>query len=190
MSRPAPETASFVRILLEPGARLEDPGLRRTATLFAGCLLAVIVLFASYDAFLAVTRPGYVPPWPAYLVMGSAYVLLRLGHYWPAAYLTLAMFPVVAFALVITGNAPVPVSTLTFPVLAVVLATLLLDARGTAIITAGTAILIALTTLVGPHRLDLITVAGPLLTVVLGGSIAVLSIVHRSVLERGRWRAL
>ena len=179
------------RLFLEPHPRLTDPRHRATAGLFAGCLLTLIVLFASYDAFLSATRPGYQPPWMGYVLMISAYALLRSGLYVVAAGMTLCMFPLVAFGLVVSGHSTNPVATLTFPVLSILLATLLLDAVGTAAIGMLTSILVVLTTAVdAPGRMPFATVSGPLLVNVLGTAIGVVSIVHRNRLERERRRVL
>jgi signal transduction histidine kinase len=178
------------RLLLEPGRRLIDPERRATAGLFAGALLVLVLLFGSYDAFLTLTRPEWSPPWPAYLLMLGAYVLVRLGYYLPAVIPIVCMFPVVAFALVVTGRAPQATSTLTFPVLSILLATLLLDEVGTAFIASVSAVLIALTTVVGREPLAWSEASGPLLVSLVGGAIGVISIVHRGRLERERRQAL
>jgi signal transduction histidine kinase len=178
------------RLLLEPGRRLIDPERRATAGLFAGALLVLVVLFGSYDAFLTLTRPGWRPPWPAYLLMLGAYALVRLGHYLPAVIPTVCMFPLVAFGLVVSGRSPHAPTTLTFPILSILLATLLLDAVGTALIALVSAVLIALTTLVGRAPLPWSAASGPLLINLVGGAIGVISIVHRGRLERERRQAL
>jgi signal transduction histidine kinase len=178
-------------LLLEPGPRLTDPSLRSTARLFAGGLLALILSFSVYDVYLSATRPDYEAPWPGYVLLLLAYGLLKRGFYTTAALLTLTMIPTVAFALVTTGGSPEPSTTLALPVLSVMLATLLVDARSTALLAVYSLALVSATTMVsGPHRVDWSTAAGPLLIVGLGGAIGVLSILHRARLERERRRAL
>jgi len=179
------------RLLLRPGSRLHDAGRRATSVLFAACLLCLLVLFAGYDTFLVFSVDSYRPPWFGYVGILAAYGLLRAGFYGASTTITLCMFPVVAFALVVTGRAPAPATTLAMPVLSVLLATLLLDAKGTAAIAAFSALLVLLTTLPGSaHTLSFAQIAGPLVLNLLGGAIGVLSIVHRNQLEKARRAAL
>ncbi len=81
--------------------------------------------------------------------------------------------------------------TLTLPVLGALLGTLLVDAWTTAALSLLAVALIATTALLpGPHRLPWQAIPGPLLVNLLGGAIGVLSIVHRTRLEREGRRAL
>ena len=182
-----PTAARLSRLLLQPGPRLTDVGRRRTSVLFAACLLCLLVLFGGFDAFLVLTVDNYHPPWFGYAGILLAYWLLRAGFYGASATITLGMFPVVAFALVVAGRTPVPATTLSMPVLSVLLATLLLDAAGTAAIAVFSAALILLTALPGlRYGLPFAHIAGPLALNLLGGALAVLSIVHRNQLEKAR----
>lgn len=179
------------RLFLEPSGRLDDPARRSTATLFAGCLLALVLLFGAYDLYWMLVQDGYGPPWPGYLMMTLAYALVRAGYFYPSVLLTLGMLPTVAFTLVVTGHSPAPTMTLTLPVLGALLGTLLVDAWTTAALSLLAVALIATTALwPGPHRLPWQAISGPLLVNLLGGAIGVLSIVHRTRLEREGRRAL
>src|SRR6266545_3849278 len=70
---------SFLQALIEPPARIDDLGRRRTARLLAIFLLILITLFLIVDISRLLTTPGYPPPWYGYILFGSAYVLTRIG---------------------------------------------------------------------------------------------------------------
>src|SRR4051794_3829882 len=83
----------FQQALIEPSARLDDLGLRRTARLLAIFLLILIGLFLLVDIIRLLSMPGYRPPWYGYLLFGGAYLLTRVGADRAAAGLTIAAFP-------------------------------------------------------------------------------------------------
>lgn len=177
--------------LVEPHARLTDPSERATARLLAGCLLALIGFFASYDSYLLAVHPAYTPPWPGYLLLATGYALVRSGYFRSAASLTVGTIPVVALALVVSGNSLEPTVTLSLPVLSVILGTLLLGARAIIAITVVSVVAIWLTSALPiEHQVQRSIIAGPLLIVGVGGALGALSVAHRSRLERDRRAAL
>jgi len=65
----------------------------------------------------------------------AVWALNRCGHYRAAASVTLAMFPLVIFALVTTATSADPRGTLSYLVLGILLANILLSWRGVAVLT-------------------------------------------------------
>jgi signal transduction histidine kinase len=131
--------------------------------------------------------PGYTPPWYGYLFLLTAWLVNRSGRYTVAAALTLAMFPAVILVFVASGGSSQPVLSLAYLSLGVQLAGILLQARGTALFAAFTALALLLTPLLAPgvfpqeHLL-----LHPLALVAVAAGLAVVSILHRDRLERDR----
>ena len=125
--------------LTEPSATLQDNVLRRKSQLLAAFLLVLFVLFGALD-IVYYLHPNYritSQSIMGYLFLAVSYTLTRRGRYGLAATLTMAMFPMVLFSEVISNNSNNPVVTLSFLVLSLLLASILLSARGTALM-AGT----------------------------------------------------
>jgi signal transduction histidine kinase len=91
--------------------------------------------FGTLDVFYVLTRPGYVPPWLGYVLLFTAFALVRRGRYTAGALLTLGMVPAVAFGMVASGRSASPATTLSFLVLGVVLSSVLLPVRVVALLT-------------------------------------------------------
>jgi signal transduction histidine kinase len=147
--------------------------------------------FGALDAFYVATKPGYVPPWYGYLLLVTAYALVRRGLYTAGAFLTLAMVPAVAFGLVASGRSASPRTTLSFLVLGIMLSSVLLPVRAVAVLT--------LLNLVGLSALRLLlpslpggadaTVGPGVLVAIAGGVACVGALLHQRV-EQDRRDAL
>jgi signal transduction histidine kinase len=91
--------------------------------------------FGTLDVFYIFTDPGYVPPWHGYVLLLSAYALVRRGRYTASALLTLALVPGVAFGLVASGQSASPRTTLSFLVLGIMLSSILVPVRAVLLLT-------------------------------------------------------
>jgi signal transduction histidine kinase len=159
----------------------------RTSRLLAAFLLVATAIFGLVDLVYAATVPGYAPPWYGYVLLCAAWALNRCGHYRAAATVTLAMFPLVIFALLIGGTAAEPQITLSYLVLGILLASILLTWRGvaafTAVSLAGLALVPLLARDTAPSWSALV---GPFSIVALGAALALVFMHHRDQIERDR----
>lgn len=172
---------------LGPSERIGDAGQRRRARWLAGLLLLMIASFGSLDAYYLVTRPGYVPPWYGYLFLGTSYALVRTGRYTAGALLALAMNPLVVFALIASGKSASPLTTLSFLVLGIMLASVLLPVSAVL----GLTLLDALGVVVlGVYEGALGHLVGPLVLVAISGGIACVGAMLRERIEEDRREAL
>ncbi|HEX6764615.1 MAG TPA: ATP-binding protein [Polyangiaceae bacterium] len=181
--------ARFLAAALGPSDRIGDVGQRRRARWLAGLLVLMITAFGALDAYYLVTRPEYVPPWYGYLFLGTSYALVRTGRYTAGALLTLAMIPVVVFALVGSGASASPMTTLSFLVLGIMLASVLLSLQAVIALTLIDTIgVIALAEVRGASQTG--TFVGPLVLVVISGGIACVGAMLRERIEQDRREAL
>ncbi len=173
--------------VIGPSERIGDAGQRRRARWLAGLLVLMIAAFGVLDAYYLVTRPSYVPPWYGYLFLGTSYALVRLGRYTAGAILALAMNPLVVFALVGSGRSASPLTTLSFLVLGIMLASVLLPVSAVL----GLALLDALGVLVlGLHSGEFGAFVGSLVLVAIAGGIACVGAMLRQRIEEDRREAL
>jgi signal transduction histidine kinase len=121
--------------VLGPSTSIRDTGNRRRARWLAALLLLMFGAFGTLDAFYMLTKPGYAPPWHGYLLMVTAYGLVRGGRYTAAAVLTVGLVPVVSFGLVASGQSASPRTTLSFLVIGIMLSSVLLPVRAVAVLT-------------------------------------------------------
>lgn len=177
------------RTLLGPSPQLVDVGERRRARWLAGLLLLMAAGFGSLDVYYLLTRQSYTPPWFGYALLGINYALVRSGRFRLAAILTVAMFPLVVFALVATGRAAAPQTTLSFLVLGILLASVLLSA--------GTVVVFTLLALLGIATLHAFGGAapgadtlGPAVLVAITGGIASVGALLRQRIEQERREVL
>lgn len=151
----------------------------------------MIAAFGTLDTYYLVTRPGYVPPWYGYLLLGTSYALVRAGRYTAGAMLTLAMNPLVVFALVATGRSASPATSLSFLVLGIVLTSVLLPVTAVLVVTLGDALGILLLSALGilaRHGID--SLVGPLVLVVIAGGISSVGAMLRERIEAERRETL
>ena len=173
--------------LLGPSERIGDAGQRRRARWLAGLLVLMIAAFGTLDAYYLLTRPGYVPPWYGYLFLGTSYGLVRTGRYTAGALLALAMNPLVVFALIASGASASPMTTLSFLVLGIMLASVLLPVTavlGLVLLDAVGVIALALQS--GAFG----TFVGPLVLVIISGGISCVGAMLRERIEEDRREAL
>jgi len=189
-----PRTRVRIRGVSEVGAALEPvssaSGLarRRQSRLLATFLCLLFVVFGIVDVVSVLSLPHYMPPWYGYLCLLAAWLLNRHGRYTAAATLTLLMFPGVILGLIVSGGTENPASaTLSYLVLGVQLAGILLLARGTAVFAALTALAVLATPFLAPAAIPSFRALQiPLAMVAISTGLAVVSILHRDRLERDR----
>ena len=164
-----------------------DPSARRRTRLLAAFLLVLVVVFGVVDLTGLLTVPGYTPPWYGYLFFAAAGLLNRLGRYTAAAGVALAMFPVVILGMILDGSPSRPELTLVYLAPGVLLASILLSARGTALFAAfSLATILATPFLVSEAVLPPRAIVVPLALVAITAGLALVSILHRDRLERDR----
>lgn len=170
-----------------PGHASPDSAVRRKSRLLAAFLVVALAVFGLVDLVYAITVPGYVPPWYGYVLLLGAWLLNHRGRYRAAATVTLAMFPLVIFALVRSGTAAEPQITLSYLVLGILLASILLSWRGVAAFTLVSLGGLALMPLLAPATIpSLSAVVGPLSVIALGAGLSLVFMHHRDQIERDR----
>jgi PAS domain S-box-containing protein len=154
--------------------------------LLNGFLIVIFLIILGVDITYSLTSPNYQPPWFGYGMIGLAFILNRMGWYFRAALITMAMFPIVIFSLVYSGTAADPSATLHYLPLGLILGSIFI--RKKAII--GLALLnvigIALIPVVLPGRFPLAELIGPFSATLIGGGLIVLLMEHRHQIERDR----
>jgi PAS domain S-box-containing protein len=176
----------MLRPVLDPPVPAADPAVRRRSRLLAAFLLILTLVFGLGDTVSLLTIPGYRPPWYGYAFLLSAFLLNRGGRYTAAAAVTLAMFPTVLLGVVLSGS-PLPALNLVYLAPGVLVASILLSARGTALFAAFCAAVILVATrlpLAGP--LTLREAATPLALVTITAGLSIVAILHRDRIERDR----
>jgi signal transduction histidine kinase len=177
----------FFAGLLGPSERIGDAGQRRRARWLAGLLVLMIASFGTLDIYYLVTRPAYVPPWYGYLFLGTSYGLVRSGRYTAGAVLALAMNPLVVFALVGSGASASPLTTLSFLVLGIMLASVLLPVTAVLGLTLLDACGVIVLGILGG---EVESFVGPLVLVAIAGGIACVGAMLRERIEEDRRDAL
>ena len=170
----------------QPQPALDALG-RHRSRILAAFLLVSLAVFGFVDSVYVLTVPGYAPPWYGYGLLVGAWLLNRCGRYGAAATVTLAMFPLVIFSLVVTGRAAEPSTTLSYLVLGILLASILLGWRGVALVTlvslGGLALMPLLARDTVPSMLALV---GPFSVTALGAGLSLVFMPHRDRVERDR----
>jgi len=176
----------MLRPVLDPRIPL-DPAARRRSRLLAAFLLVLVVVFGAVDVASLVLVPGYVPPWYGYAFLAGGWLLNRSGRYTAAAVLTLTMFPIVLLEMIRDGTSTHPELSLVYLAPGVLLASILLSARGTVLFAAAS----VATVLVAPfvataHPVSSRDLISLFALVAIMGGLAVVSLRHRDRLERDR----
>ena len=183
----SPTLPRLLRPVLDAYRPHADPAIRRNARLLAVFLAVATVFFGTLDAFYTVTIPGYSAPWYGYAFLLAAWVLNRAGRYTAAATLTLAMFPLVTVSLVSTRASADPTTTLSFLVLGLMLASILLSVRGTAVFALASLGGLLLLPRLSPEAVpSLRTIVGPISLTAIAAVLALIFIAHRDGIERER----
>ena len=161
--------------------------MRRKSRLLATFLLVAIAVFGLVDIVYAFTVPGYVPPWYGYTLLLAAWLLNRCDRYRAAATVTLAMFPLVIFTLVVTGSSAQPRSTLSYLVLGILLASILLSWRGVALFTLISLGGLVLMPVLAPGTVPSFSgLVGPFSVTALGAGLSLVFMRLRDQVERDR----
>ena len=164
-----------------------DPVIRRKSRLLNAFLLIAIAVFGLVDVVYTVTRPGYTPPWYGYAFLVGAWLLNRRGRYRAAASVTLAMFPLVIVALIVSGASAEPRTTLSYLVLGILLASILLAWRGVAVFTLVSLGVVVLMPVLAPDSVGSLSgLVGPLSLVALVAGLSLVFLHHRDQVERDR----
>jgi signal transduction histidine kinase/CheY-like chemotaxis protein len=168
-----------------------DPQLRRQSSLLARSLLVLTLLFVGVDTALAISTPGYRPPWAGYAILVATFALNRAGYFRQASLVTSVLFSSVAFALVYSGAVVSPSLTLGYLALGPMLGTFLLPIRGVVAITAFNLLGIVLAYFVAPGlRGQLAPLIGPFSTNAMLGVLAAFYMHYRNRVESDRTEAL
>jgi PAS domain S-box-containing protein len=176
--------------LTEPAASIQDVAQRRKSRLLATFLLVLLTLFGLLNFIFFVTTPGYKFPLTnlvGYILMISAYGLNRAKHYRLGAALVVSMIPLVVFGNILTRTDINPTETLNFLMLGLLLSSLLLSVRGTAIFAVICGVGILLTPRLAPTIIpNFKFISVPLVTFIIGSALSVISMVHRNRIEKDR----
>jgi PAS domain S-box-containing protein len=168
-----------------------DPARRRKTKLLSTLLVLMAVVFAVADLVSWLTRPGYLPPWYGYVFLLVAWLLNRFGRYLVAAGLTVASFPISTFWQAMAQTGADARDTLSYLVIGVLFASILLSARVTMLFSGICLLGVALMPLVAPVALPSASdIVSPLALVGIAAGLAVVSIVHRDRIERDRQAVL
>lgn len=164
-----------------------DTTIRHKSRLLSIFLLVMIFIFTGVDITYVLTVPGYAVPWYGYVFLLISYALNRWLYYKIAAGLVVFMFPVVIFFSIFSGQAHHPVVSLSFLVLGLIVASILLSPRGV--------VLLALVNLFGILMLprlmpqafpDLSVIVGPLAVLAISATLLLISMWHRDLVESDR----
>lgn len=175
--------------LTEPPASVQDVGLRRNMRLLSSFLVVLSALLSLFNAasLIAVGRPLAVVDVIGFLVFAVAYVLNRTNHYNVAAALTAADCPFVVFGLLITAGSPNSVMALAFLPLSLMVASILLPLRGTAILAAVNFVGILLMPTLAPQAVpEFGVVIAPAALTAMMAALALISMRHRDLIEKDR----
>ncbi len=170
---------------------MPDIALRHGSRLLHVILLIMMAVFLGVDGFYLVISPGYIPPWYGYIFLFVSYALNRAGHYRISALLTLAMFPLVIFANITSGEAIAPVTTIYFLIPGLILAGILLPFRLTMYFALVELILVGSMPIVAPSDfMSFGSIVGPLSALVISAVLVLVSIFHRDQMEAERQELL
>ena len=174
--------------LLQPHSSIKEIALKEKSLLLSIFLLIFISIFAVGDTIYLLTDPSYMPPWYGYVFLVSSFMLNRAGRYNLAATLTVSMFPIVIFWLILDGN---PLTTLYYLVLSIILASILLKKRFLILLVSVYSIGILLMVWLAPEMFpDISMVVSPLSTLLIGAALILVSMFHRDQIEKSRQREL
>jgi hypothetical protein len=156
-----------------------DPSARRRTRLLAAFLLVLVVVFGVVDLTGLLTS-RLRPAWYGYLFFAAAGLLTRFGRYTAAAGVALAMFPVVILGMILDGSPSRPELSLVYLAPGVLLASILLSARGTALFAAFSLAAILATPFLVPEAVPSPrAIVVPLALVAITAGLALVSILHR-----------
>jgi PAS domain S-box-containing protein len=175
------------RVFIEPPSRLRDTALRHKSRLLSLFLLPMILVFLVVDSVYLATVPGYQPPWYGYIFLVSSYLLNRSGYYSIAALLTIAMFPIVILASIISGEASNPLTTLYYLIPGLILGGILLPIYETALFALlEIAVILAMPYIAPSVFADFSVGVAPLSAVIISAVLVLISMKARDQIEKDR----
>jgi signal transduction histidine kinase/ActR/RegA family two-component response regulator len=172
---------------LDTHASITDPETRRQSRLLGISLGVLAGIFACVDVVLTARTPGYSPPWAGYAILFSTIAINRAGFYRSAAVMAMSMFSLVAFGLVYSGQARLPMITLGYVALGPMLGAIFLPIWGVMTLTFANMIGLALAPVFVPAEIhDGTVLIGHLSVNAMVGVLASLYMHHRNAIEADR----
>jgi len=177
------------RIFIEP-PQSYDTAIHHKSRLLSIFLLVMIFIFTAVDITYVLTVPGYTVPWYGYVFLLISYVFNRWRYYSIAAGLVVFMFPAVIFFSIFSGQANNPVVSLSFLVLGLIVASILLSPRGVVLLAFVNFLGILMLPRLLPQAFPgLSVIIGPLAVLTISAALLLISMWHRDQVESDR-RAL
>lgn len=177
--------------LLRPHPSIKDIALKKKSFLLSNFLLLLIIIFTGVDTTYLLTVPGYVPPWYGYVFLVGSYALNRVGKYQLAAALTISMFPIVVFSILVNDSSADPLSTTYYLVLSILLGSILLQKRILILLALGNSLGILLMVRYAPANFpEISSVVGPLSALLIGSALVLISMFHRDQIENERQKEI
>jgi len=177
------------RIFIEP-PQSYDTAIHHKSRLLSIFLLVMIFIFTGVDITYVLTVPGYAVPWYGYVFLLVSYALNRWRYYKIASGLVVFMFPAVIFFSIFSGQANNPVASLSFLVLGLIVASILLSPRGVVLLAFVNFLGILMLPRLLPQAFPgLSVIIGPLAVLTISAALLLISMWHRDQVESDR-RAL
>ena len=174
------------RIFIEP-PQIYDTAIRHKSRLLSIFLLVMMFIFTSLDITYVLTVPGYTVPWYGYVFLLISYALNRWRYYKVAAGLVVFMFPAVIFFSIFSGQSNEPAVSLSFLVLGLIVASILLSAQGVVLLAMGNMIgTLLLPRLIPQVFPDFSVIISPLAVLTIGAALVLISMRHRDQVESDR----
>lgn len=179
------------QLLIEPHSAIQDVSLRIKSRLLSSFLLILIFVFSGVDTIYLLTVPDYQPPWYGYIFLITSYLLNRSGRYSASAFLVSAMFPIVIFLNIASGEAAVPVISLYYLVSGLILAAILLTNWGVITLATISIAVILISPSLAPNQLNgFQSVIGPFSTILISTALLLVYMHTRDQIEKERSAAL
>lgn len=175
------------QIFIEPPVAIQDVSLRVKSRLLNKFLLILIFIFGGVDTTYLFTVDNYQPPWYGYIFLIVSYLLNRSGRYSISAFLVSAMFPLVIFANIATGEANTPIVTLYYLISGLILAAILLTHWGVLILSMIGVAVIVISPSFAPNQLSSFQdVIGPFSATLISTALLLVYIYSRDQIEKER----
>ena len=177
---------NLYRIFIEP-PQSYDTAIHHKSRLLSIFLLVMIFIFTAVDITYVLTVPGYTVPWYGYVFLLISYALNRWRYYSIAAGLVVFMFPAVIFFSIFSGQANNPVVSLSFLVLGLIVASILLSPRGVVFLAFVNLFGILLLSRLMPRAFpDFSVMIVPLAVLTISAALLLISMWHRDQVESDR----
>ena len=174
------------QIFIEP-PQSYDTAIRHKSRLLSIFLLVMIFIFTCVDITYVLTVPDYAVPWYGYVFLLISYALNRWRYYSIAAGLVVFMFPAVIFFSIFSGQANNPVVSLSFLVLDLIVASILLSPRGVVFLGFVNLFGILMLSRLMPQTFpDFSVIIVPLAVLTISAALVLISMWHRDQVESDR----